>query len=112
MRNLASSSGVKVVIALPVALCCRDTPTTRRYGVRTLTDAGLRFAFEPPLEAWKMDATPMMLTRVPGEMRSESVRSTLRRMWRGISPVGTASGASCNFNVCWFTNLDFSGMIT
>jgi hypothetical protein len=42
----------------------------------------------------KMDATPTTLTRVPGEMRSTSERSTDSRMWRGISPVGTASGGS------------------
>lgn len=43
----------------------------------------------------KMDATPSTETRVPGATRSASDRSTASVMWRGISPVGTDSGASC-----------------
>ena len=47
----------------------------------------------------KMDATPSTDTRVPGATRSASERSTASVMWRGISPVGTDSGASCEATV-------------
>jgi hypothetical protein len=39
-------------------------------------------------------------TRVPGGATSTNDRSTATRTDRGISPVGTRSGASCSFNVC------------
>lgn len=42
------------------------------------------------------DAMPMTETRVPGETLSTRFRSTTTMILRGISPVGTTSGLSCD----------------
>ena len=55
------------------------------------------------------DMIAVTSTRLPGDALSTRWRSTVIMIERGISPVGTASGASCSFHVCWSTYLHFSG---
>mmetsp|Transcript_29320 Transcript_29320/g.95698 ORF Transcript_29320/g.95698 Transcript_29320/m.95698 type:complete len:282 (-) Transcript_29320:169-1014(-) len=106
-RNLASSSGVNTAFARPAPSCCTSSPSTRRYGVRMAT------APTCPLPALlNTDDTPSTCTRVPGGTRSTRWRSTDSSMCRGISPVGTSSGASCSLSVCWSTYVQRSASIT
>mmetsp|Transcript_5593 Transcript_5593/g.12231 ORF Transcript_5593/g.12231 Transcript_5593/m.12231 type:complete len:229 (-) Transcript_5593:357-1043(-) len=80
------------------------TPRTCRYGVLIAT--------LPPATFWDMmDMMPVTVTRLPGLARSTRRRSTDIITVRGISPVGTASGLSCSFHVCWSTYLHFSDMM-
>mmetsp|Transcript_27091 Transcript_27091/g.86968 ORF Transcript_27091/g.86968 Transcript_27091/m.86968 type:complete len:289 (+) Transcript_27091:516-1382(+) len=86
---------------------CR-TPSTCRYGVRMATFLSSE---RPP--CWeRIDMMPVTVTRSPGLARSTSRRSTVSITERGISPVGTISGDSCSFHVCWSTYLHFSGRMT
>mmetsp|Transcript_3843 Transcript_3843/g.8607 ORF Transcript_3843/g.8607 Transcript_3843/m.8607 type:complete len:215 (+) Transcript_3843:1596-2240(+) len=55
---------------------------------------------------------PTIVTRVPGEMRCTSARSTATVSDRGVSPLGTDSGASCSLSVCWSMYWLFSGCTT
>ena len=73
---------------------------------------GRRF---PPAGGFACVITDMIAvtsTRLPGEAQSTSLRSTVIMIERGISPVGTDSGASCSFHVCWSTYWHLSGSTT
>lgn len=68
-----------------------NSPTCMK-GVRMATPPTCFFA---AAELYN-DAIPMMETRVPGDTLSTRFRSRTTMMLRGISPVGTTSGLSCN----------------
>lgn len=54
----------------------------------------------------------MITARIPGTTRFVSHRSAFRIVWRGKSPTGTLSGASCNLITCESTNRHLSWTIT
>ena len=56
--------------------------------------------------------TPITDTRVPGDTLSTRLRLTLSSVLRGISPVGTTSGASWSLKFCWSTYSHWSGTMT
>mmetsp|Transcript_26725 Transcript_26725/g.89928 ORF Transcript_26725/g.89928 Transcript_26725/m.89928 type:complete len:279 (-) Transcript_26725:229-1065(-) len=92
----------------PAASDSKSMPTTRRNGVRMAAAFIWSFAAPPS----KSDETPRTERRTPGETTSTKHLSTARSTVRGISPVGTASGASCSFKVCSSTYVHPSGMTT
>eukprot|EP00967_Tisochrysis_lutea_P103718 scaffold156800_cov28-Tisochrysis_lutea.AAC.1 len=93
-RNSSSSCWENSVSDSPSAVRISKpwrTPRTCRYGVRMAT---LASALPVPALCVMMDMIPVTWTRSPGCARSTSRRSTVSMMERGISPVGTCSGAS------------------
>jgi hypothetical protein len=94
--NNSSSCGVKDIAALPAPSTSTATPTALIYALFTAWLAVV------PLAAWwlNVEKIPMILTLVPGATLSTKYRSHDMEIDRGISPVGTISGLSCNFNGC------------
>ena len=75
--------------------CSPANGVTATYGVRI----GAPFPKERVFLDSKMHEIAMTATRVPGGTRPVSERSIDSSVWRGISPVGTSSGHSCNFRI-------------
>ena len=73
-------------------------PRTRMYGNWTPPPAASLFLFSVFPEP--MVYTPTTETRVPGAIFCTNFRSTHNIIVLGISPAGTSSGFSCNFNDC------------
>ena len=85
----------------PSAVC--STPRTRTKGGKLPPPRPL-----PSFAAGKMVYTPVTVTRLPGTQACTRPRSTVSDRFRGISPAGTVSGASCSFRVWLSTKVHFS----
>mmetsp|Transcript_5851 Transcript_5851/g.15283 ORF Transcript_5851/g.15283 Transcript_5851/m.15283 type:complete len:338 (-) Transcript_5851:251-1264(-) len=112
-RKCSSSSAVKRASEpLPSVSMPTLRPTTRRYGSRIESASAAPF-LPRPLPSCGLDEmtvkTPVTVTRWPGVTLPTRWRSTISLSVRGMSPVGTVSGASCSLSRCWSTKSLSSG---
>lgn len=65
-------------------------------------------AARPRCNLVRQVAATRVSNNISHPQRANTNRSTVRSMWRGVSPVGTSSGFSCSFKTCWSMHVHLS----